>query len=73
MARREHWERRCAPAATDKLAPKRSATRPEALRRPLSDAEIDDAAGSWRHDLVQSGLGLSVAEDPDNQRIRMPG
>src|SRR5262249_17198884 len=36
-----------APAATDRLAPSRSATRPAARQRPRLDAEIDGAAGSW--------------------------
>ena len=31
---------RCAPAATDRLAPKRRATRPAARQRPRPDAEI---------------------------------
>src|SRR5262249_23779030 len=32
----------------DSFVPKRSAARPGARQRPLPDAEIDGAAGSWR-------------------------
>ena len=39
-AARRRSRRRCAPAATDRLAPKRCATRPAARQRPRPDAEI---------------------------------
>src|SRR6516165_11399799 len=35
-------------AASDRFAPARYATRPGARQRPLPDAKIDGAAGSWR-------------------------
>src|SRR6516162_2558968 len=34
--------------ASDRIAPARYATRPGARQRPLPDAKIDGAAGSWR-------------------------
>src|SRR5262245_1992589 len=50
-ARRVHrrpWRvRRCAPAATDRLAPKRCASLSAALQRPRQDAEIVYGEVSW--------------------------
>ena len=45
---------RCAPAATDRFAPTRRATWPEARQRPLPDAEIGGAEVSWRPPLVRA-------------------
>ena len=49
--------RRCAPAATDRFAPARCATRSGARQRPRPDAEIDGVEASW-HSLRESGHSL---------------
>ena len=47
-AARREWRRSSAPAASDRLAPRRSAGQPGARQRPLPDAEIDGGEVSWR-------------------------
>src|SRR5215470_7870907 len=59
LGRQRQRGRPCAPAASDKLAPKRSARRPGARQRPLPNAENFGGEVSFR-----TSLSLHITRSP---------